>query len=219
MRSYTSKYRIDRRAGDQGSRPSVRGQAEVEKYATGHHYSEVTSSGWPKPKRYQTHNNNAFYHSILIGSINTTTMKDPIKLAQCISQCKFLKNDITFMQETHIIGHHTKKFNDNHLNGWTFINSGLKVKASAGVGIVLSPNVKLVDMEIILEGRILIARVILHGIKISAVCAYAPTEEYTDSSKQSFYHNLRKAIQTVKQKHPAFKIIVGADMNATIGCD
>ena len=33
--------RIDRRAGYQGSRPSVRGQAEVEKFVTGHHYSEV----------------------------------------------------------------------------------------------------------------------------------------------------------------------------------
>ena len=110
MTSYTSKYRIDRRAGYQGSRPSVRGQAEVEKYATGHHYSEVTSSGWSKSKRYRTQKNtNAFYHSILIGSINTTTMKDPLKLAQCISQCKFLKNDITFMQETHITGHHTTK--------------------------------------------------------------------------------------------------------------
>ena len=108
MTSYTSKYRIDRRAGYQGSRPSVRGQAEVEKYATGHHYSEVTPSGWSTSKRYRTQKNtNAFYHSILIGSINTTTMKDPLKLAQCISQCKFLKNDIIFMQETHITGHHT----------------------------------------------------------------------------------------------------------------
>ena len=35
--------RIDRRAGQQGSRPSVRGQAEVEKYVTGRHYSGVAS--------------------------------------------------------------------------------------------------------------------------------------------------------------------------------
>ena len=151
--------------------------------------------------------------------MHSITMKNPLKLAQCISQCKFLKNYITFMQETHITGHHTTKCDDDHLNGWTFINSGLKVKSSAGVGIALSPNVKLIDMKIILEGRILLARVILHCIKISAVCAYAPTEEYAESSRQSFYHTLQKAIQTVKQKHPAFKIIVGADMNATIGCD
>ena len=74
------------------------GRVAIHQYApgrhreTGYHYSEVTSSGWPNPKRYQTHNNNKalFHHSISIGSINTTTMKDPLKLAQCISQCKFL---------------------------------------------------------------------------------------------------------------------------------
>ena len=88
-------YCIDRRAGYQGSRPSLCGQAEVEKSVTGHHYSEVTFSGWLKSKRHRTHYNSSFYHNICIGSINTRTMKDPMKLAQCISQCKFLKNDIT----------------------------------------------------------------------------------------------------------------------------
>ena len=101
-------------------------------------------------------------------------MKGPIKLAQCISQCKFLEQNITFFQETHIIDHNTILFNDSELNGWTFINSGLKCKASAGVGIALSADVKLIDIENILEGRILLARVVLHGIKISAFCAYAP---------------------------------------------
>ena len=86
MTSYTSKYRIDHLARYQGSHPSVCGQVEVEKYATGHHYSEVTSSGWSKSKRYLTQKNtNTFYHSILTGSINTTTMKDPLKLALYIT--------------------------------------------------------------------------------------------------------------------------------------
>ena len=218
MTTYSSSYRIDRRAGYQGSRPSVRGQAEVEKYATGHHYSEVTSSGWPKSKRHRTHNNN-FFHNICIGSINTRTIKDPMKLAPSISQCKFLKHDITFMQETHITGHQTTTFDDTELKGWTFINSGMKTKASAGVGIALSPNVKIIDINNILEGRILLVRLILHGIKLSAFCAYAPTEKYADSSKQAFFNTLQKSILQVKKEHPRFKIIVGADMNATIGCD
>ena len=63
----TSKfpYRIARRAGYQGPRPPVGGQAGVEKYATGHHYSEVASSGRPRhTKRLQTHNikHNIKYH-------------------------------------------------------------------------------------------------------------------------------------------------------------
>ena len=221
MSSSTKPYCIDRRAGYQGSRPSVRDQAEVEKYATGHHYSEVTSSGWPgSNKRHRTRNNNSFHHKICIGSINTRTMKEPLKLAQCILQCKFLKNDITFLQESHIIGHQTTTFEETELEGWTYINSGMKMKASAGVGMTLSPNVKIVDIDnSIFEGRILLVRLILHGIKFSAFCVYAPTEEYAESSKLSFYNTLQKSILNTKKKYPGSKVIIGGDMNATIGCD
>ena len=93
------------------------------------HYCEVTSSGW-------------------LGYINTRTMK----LAQCISQCIFLQNDITFMQETHITGYETITFHDTELKGWQFVNSGMKMKSRAGVGLALSPNVKIVDINNILEG-------------------------------------------------------------------
>jgi exonuclease III len=113
-------------------------------------------------------------------------MKDPMKLAQCISQCKFLNHSITFIQETHIFGQSTTKFDDRELCGWTFINSGLKSKASAGVGIALSPDVKLIDI---------------------------------DSTKEKFFSTLSLAIQKVKREHPGFKVLVGADMNATIGND
>ena len=216
------KYRIDRRAGKQGSRPSVRGQAEVEKYVTGRHYSGVASPGWPKPKRLRTHKIKR-NHNILIGSINTTTMKDPMKLAQCISECKFLKHSITFFQETHIFGQKEIPFddkNDKELCGWTFINSGLKSKASAGVGIALCPDVELIDIDNnILDGRILLVRIILHGIKISAFSAYAPTEKYADSTKDKFFNTLDQAIKKVKKEHPEYKVLVGADMNATIGND
>ena len=50
------------------------------------------------------------------------------------------------------------------------------------------------------------------------MCAYAPTEEYVESTKQTFFNALQKAILIVKQIHPTYKILVGADMNATIGC-
>ena len=104
--------------------------------------------------------------------------------------------------------------------GWKFIYSGLKSKAKAGVGIVLSPEVKLIDIDDnIFDGRILLVRIILHGIKISALCAYAPTEKYADSTKEKFFSTLSSAISKVKKEHPSFKILVGADMNATIGDD
>ena len=67
--------------------------------------------------------------------------------------------------------------------------------------------------------RILLVRIILHGIEISAFCAYAPTEKYADSTKEKFFSTLSSAISKVKKEHPGFKILVGADMNATIGDD
>ena len=157
-------YRIARCVGYQGPRPPVGSQAGVEKYVTGHHYSEVDSSGWSGTKSSRTRfTNTEHHHKIFIGSINTTTLKDPMKLAQCVSHCKFLKHSITFMQETHILEKPIKFENDEELSGWRFINAGLKSKASAGVGIVLSPEVKLIDIDDkILDGRILLVRIILH---------------------------------------------------------
>ena len=95
----------------------------------------------------------------------------------------------------------------------------MKCKASEGVGIALSPVVELIDIDNILEGRILLTRIILHGIKISAFTAYAPTEQYADSTKDTFFNTLQKAVLQAKKEHPSFKILIGADMNATVGCD
>ena len=193
--------------------------SRIRKYATGRHYSEVASSGRPQSKRSRTNNKLKMHRKISIGSINTTTMKDPMKLAQCIAQCKSLGHSLTFIQETHMIGNKTIPFKDPELCGWTFINSGLKGKAQDGVGIALSPDVELVDIDNILNGRILLVRCILHGIRISAICAYAPTEVYADSTKDNFFDKLNKTIKKVKREYPGFKILIGADMNATIGED
>ena len=136
-------------------------------------------------------------------------MKEQIKLAQCIPHWKFLKNDITFLQESHIIGHQTTTFKDTELEGWTYINSGMKTKASAGVGIALSPNVKIIDIDnSIFEGRILLVRLIIHGIKLSAFCVYAPTEEYAESSKLLFYNTLQKSILNTKNKYLALRLLL-----------
>ena len=89
-----------------------------------------------------------------------------MKLVQCLAQCKSLGHSLTFIQETHMIGNRTIPFEDKELSGWRFINSGLKNKAQAGVGIALAPDVELIDIENILDGRILLIRCILHGIRL-----------------------------------------------------
>ena len=93
----------------------------------------------------------------------------------------------------------------------------MKMKASAGVGMALSPDIEVIDINTILEGRILLVRLILHGIKLSAFCA--PTATYEEASKQAFFNTLQKSILNVKKQYPGYKVIIGADMNATIGCD
>ena len=118
-------------------------------------------------------------------------------------------------------GCRTVHFEKDPLNSkWTYINSGFKKKAAAGVGIILSPQVKLIKSNIWIEGRILSARIILNGSKINAISAYSPTDATkSEASKDHFYHQLDKAIKALKSKHPSYKILIGGDMNATIGSD
>ena len=158
-------------------------------------------------------------NSLRVGSINMLTLKDEMKVPQAILQCKYLNHDLTFIQETHMTGSDTIKFESGECKGWSLIYSGFKQKHAAGVGIAVSPNVKVVDIDNAMEGRILIVRAIVNGICISAISAYAPTENKPDSSKDLFYNTLERSIMKVKHKHSSFKCIIGADMNSTIGID
>ena len=110
---------------------------------------------------------------------------------------------------------------DPSISKWTYINSGFKKKAAAGIGIILSPQAKLIDHEIWIEGRIISARIIVNGIKLNAISAYSPTDtvKTSEASKDFFYYQLDKAIKAAKKKHPSYKILIGGDMNATIGTD
>jgi hypothetical protein len=51
---------------------------------------------------------------------------------------------------------------NSRLDGWRLINSGFKKKAYRGVGLLMSPEVKLV----VEQGRILRARIVHRGIKM-----------------------------------------------------
>lgn len=56
-------------------------------------------------------------------------------------------------------------------------------------------------------------------LKLFIINCYCPTEQYAESTKQSFYQSLQKLIHKYKNEHPSFKIIVAGDFNATIGND
>ena len=143
------------------------------------HYSKVASFGcrnivlrkeknqsYPAPQR----------KKIIIGSINNLSCKDESRLYRLVSQCKALKQSFTFIQETHMSGYDIVRFEDEEISKWSFIYSGFQNKAAAGVGIVLSPRAKLIEDKVWMEWRILATRLIVNGIKISAICGYSPTD-------------------------------------------
>ena len=188
------------------------------------HYSEVAPSGrsgqkgHQNPPKSKTVDSKQF-QKLCFGSINTRTAKDAMKLTQLISHSKHLKHDITFLQETHITGHQHYKFDDPILKGWSFVNSGYKSKARAGVGIILSPDTEIHDINVVLEGKILLIKLTVRGLRLIAIAAYAPTEVYSENAKDEFYSHLCNAVMSAKKNHPGFKLIIGSDMNATIGND
>ena len=68
-----------------------------------------------------------------------------------------------------------------------------------------------------MNGRILLIRANVSGIRLSLVSAYAPCEDKSEPTKQLFYNNLHQTLKKVKKNHPSYKRLIGADMNATIG--
>ena len=173
----------------------------------------------PSQRAKTKQNKTCLFHNVRIGTINVQTAEDEIKLAEYVTQVKELKHDICFFQETHKIGIGEVEFDDPLLKGWRVLYTGFKRKAQAGVAIVLAPHVILDDIMDVDQGRIIGARLKIKGLKLSVFSCYAPTDtkSYSDQIKNSFYNTLRKAITSVKNDHPSYKLVIGGDFNATIG--
>ena len=220
-----STYRIARHAGYQGARPPVGRQAGVEKHTTG--CGRVSMPSNENHKRHYIMNNHHKKHqkkqtnNLKIGSINVQTAKEEVKLAEYIIHLKNIKQDICFFQETRICGNGELEFEDQALKGWKVLYSGFKKRIQAGVAIVLAPHIKVEDIMYVEDGRIIGARIIVNGLRLSVFSCYAPTDtkSYSDQQKTGFYTSLKKATTTVKKNFPGFKLIIGGDFNATIGND
>ena len=204
MSGLSTGYRHVRRAGQQGTRPPVLSQAGVEKYATGCgnlsmpsiHLDRLntTQNQIKKNAKIKTVINNKQFS---IGTINLRTAKEELKLAEYVMHVKNNKNDICLFQETHKTGNGGIDFEDPVLKGWRVIYSGFKKKAQAGVAIVCAPHVTVEDEIFVQEGRIVGARVIVNGTKLSIFSCYSPTDTkvYSDTTKDAFYSTLSKAIK------------------------
>lgn len=163
-------------------------------------------------------NINTNVHTFRLGTINVRTCKCESKLADCVRHSKRLGHDVTCMQEVRQMGNGEICFKDDVLNGWRVIYNGMQT-ARAGVAVVLAPHGILLDIQHIIEGRLTVTKVKVKGIKLAIYSCYCPTEEHADSTKETFYQTLSKAIQKMKKDHSSYKVIAAGDFNATIGHD
>ena len=216
-------YRLVRRAGQQGTRPSVLSQAGVEKYATG--CDSLSLSSDSNLLLETTSSDRSFstkppvrFENINIATQNIRTLSCDVKLANSILEAKKLHLDVLALQEVRRHGTGTLEFDSGDIKGWQFVWSGFKRKSEAGVAFILAPHVKLIESHVHYDARILSVRVIIYGLCLTLTCSYAPTDCSSESSKTLFYRELRKANSDML-KFNRFKSINLGDFNATIGMD
>ena len=151
------------------------------------------------------------FHQWRIGTINIRTGKYDEKLERTVHEIHKAKLSICCMQEVRRIKTGSALItidNQNYEIYW----SGLSLKRIHGVGITVK-----VDKDIIVEeikninARIIVADVNVYGCSVRIINCYAPTEDDTSTSKDTFYTMLRKQFHT----EPTRKIICLGDFNAT----
>ena len=91
--------------------------------------------------------------------------------------------------------------------------SGNKLKRQHGVGIAVkySPRVEIIEV-LPISARIIVLDVVVYGCELRVISCYAPTEDSSDSTKDSFYRSLRKQMTGIPTKR---KVICLGDFNAT----
>ena len=212
---YASRYQNIRRLGNQGTCPSVDSRAEVKKYATGCGSLSLptkTSETRIVPKI----EIEKIINKIRIATINVRTLQDDVKLAMIVKATSKLDIDIIALQETRRTGYGEITFEDDSIKGWQLIFSGKKKKHEHGVALLLAPHVKIVEHQEIVAARLLLANIVVKGMRLSVLNVYAPTNSTkAESTKTNFYRALDKA-QLIMNNKPKFKRIVLGDFNATI---
>ena len=181
-----NSYRLDRRAGQQGSRAPLRNQGSGhEKFATGS--SQVKLLRCKETKN--------------ISTFNVNTLSGGKKKGELIAMSEMFKVDVTSIQE-HRIYHPDEKTQHHDMGkGWMLITSSAeKADNNAtirGVGILLSPQAygTLLNVESI-NTRIMVAT--FNGNpKTTFVACYSPTNVSEEIQAQEFYTQLQDTIRKI----------------------
>lgn len=120
-------YSIVRRTGQQGMRPSVTGQAGVEKCATDCDSLSLSTITSGTITHMKTANNKVNIkpptrcNNIRIATINVRTLQDDIKLATILKTASDLDLDISTMQEVTRTSLGLLTFDNASLKGWKLV--------------------------------------------------------------------------------------------------
>ena len=195
-------YRITRRAGEQGVRPSVGNEAGVEKYAT-----SCRNGNLLKCKK-----------TFLIATLNTRSLNNNARLGEVTALAEQYKIDIVCIQE-HKIFHEDAPIAYKELGkGWILVTSKAE-KASnnatiRGVGMLLSPQAyKCLNNVESITPRIMTAN--FNGNpKVTVISCYSPTNTSEEEVVTQFYGELSNLVKAVPKHNIK---IIGGDMNAKLG--
>ena len=153
---------------------------------------------------------------IKVATINVQTLKEDMKLARVVKAAKKCNIDILALQEVRRNGRSgILTLEDESIRGWQIAWSGHSRKKEHGVAIICAPHVNFEEEIEHQPARILSARVTVHGMKMTVLNAYAPTEGYAETTKATFYRELSKAKKELNV-HSKYKLVTLGDLNATI---
>ena len=198
-----NSYRIDRRAGQQGSRTGVPVLAPVfEKYATEHNKGRLLKC--KNATNISSFNVRTLQSISQLSELTNTAIKHQIDII-CVQEHRLFHDDVTL--KYHELG-----------KGWIFISaSAVKNTVNAtigGVGFLLSPYAmnSLNSVEKI-TSRIIVAT--FNGNPVpSIISCYSPTNSSEEQKVIDFYDDLSSLVRSIP-KHNV--LIIGGDMNAQVG--
>jgi len=146
-----------------------------------------------------------------LGTINVRTGKEDQKLEQIVKEIRKADLSVCGLQEVRRIKTGSALIS-NEGNKYEIYWSGHSLKRIHGVGIVLKVDKNILVEEIVyVNARIIIADINVKGCSLRIINCYAPTEDDSESSKNSFYSTLKKQFNVGNPR----KVICLGDFNAT----
>jgi len=142
-----------------------------------------------------------------LGTMNIGTMTG--KGNEIVDMMQRRKIDILCVQETRWKGSKARMMG----NGYKMYYNGKDSRN--GVGIVLSEALVESVIEVVrVSDRLMRIRLVINGVVINIVCAYAPQVGSDQEEKMSFWESMDNIMQEITQEE---RVFIGGDLNGHVG--